>query len=188
MTRSFDYVCVCVAGQRPSVVPDPNVVMLVFSGSRSNVNLTAFPRSSSYLRSLTKCCKTKKLSIRPRLYLENKVTSRRRTRTKLHTLMSALSSVSCSSDMDAERSVSRRSSSALFCRASKIITEEDNAKVTHGSFTGQTQPPLRGTKGLEVSLQQKYNWKLKKKKTLKIIIILKNKIHRTTLKYLVKLK
>lgn len=30
--------------------------MLVFSGSRSNVNLKAFPRSSSYLRSLTKCC------------------------------------------------------------------------------------------------------------------------------------
>lgn len=39
------------------------------------------------------------------------------------TLMSARSSVSCSSDMDADLSVSRRSSSALFCRASKIITE-----------------------------------------------------------------
>lgn len=34
--------------------------MLVFSGSRSNVNRKAFPRSSSYLRSLTKCCRGKR--------------------------------------------------------------------------------------------------------------------------------
>lgn len=39
------------------------------------------------------------------------------------TLMSARSSDSCSSDMDADRSVRRRSSSALFCRASRITTE-----------------------------------------------------------------
>lgn len=38
------------------------------------------------------------------------------------TFMSARSSVSCSSDMDADWSVSRLSSSALFCRASKINT------------------------------------------------------------------
>lgn len=37
-------------------VPEPNPVTLVFSGSSSKVNFTAFPRSSSNLRSLTKCC------------------------------------------------------------------------------------------------------------------------------------
>lgn len=54
----------CDPGKRDSVfwrflgggVPEPKPVMLDFSGSRSNVNLTALPRSSSYLRSLTKCC------------------------------------------------------------------------------------------------------------------------------------
>lgn len=44
-----------------------------------------------------------------------------------NTLMSARSSVSCSSDMDNDWSVSLRSSSALFCRAFKIPTETNNS-------------------------------------------------------------
>lgn len=52
-------------GQNPGLLtsgglPEPKPVMLDLSGSRSNVNLTALPRSSSYLRSLTKCCGGKK--------------------------------------------------------------------------------------------------------------------------------
>lgn len=42
-------------GFRGGGLPEPKPEMLAFSGSRSNVNLTALARSSSYLRSLTKC-------------------------------------------------------------------------------------------------------------------------------------
>lgn len=129
-------------------VPDPNPEMLIFSGSRSNVNLTAFPRSSSYLRSLTKCCGKKgqaviliistapicfSWTINP-IHTYSTLTQstgvkhcekQRQTWSNCSsgsTLMSARSSLNCSSDMDADLSVSRLSSSALFCLASNITT------------------------------------------------------------------
>lgn len=124
-------------------VPDPNPEMLVFSGSRSNVNRTAFPRSSSYLRSLTKCCRGKRRvggihnscighphgakSITLCIHTSYPVLDLVRQCSRF-TLISARSSVSCSSDMEADLSVSRLSSSALFCRASRISTETQTVK------------------------------------------------------------
>lgn len=149
-------------------LPDPNPEMLVFSGSRSNVNLTAFPRSSSYLRSLTKCWKKNRdnpvkitasmmcqvFSFALLLQLiclvfgkwafscafQVKHCEMETDEDKLKhkccecTLMSARSSVSCSSDMDADWSVSRLSSSALFCRASKMTTETQQQSISFNCF------------------------------------------------------
>lgn len=70
------------------------------------------------------------------------------------TLMSARSSASCSSDMDADRSVSRRSSSAFFCRASRIITETQQnnqtrrAEKSSTAHLSKTCPSVRTHSGL----------------------------------------